>query len=150
MHNAPSVTFPVERPRFAGLAAGGVWLAGAAATLLWILQADAAGWRQALAVAALALAGVWALWAWLATPVGELRWDGTSWTGPAGSSADMLEVALDLQRVLLVRMAPGGRAQWLWLERSRCPHAWMELRRAVYSRARPPGPRPVRPTGATP
>ena len=153
MHNAPSVSYPVGRPRLAGLLAAAIWLAGAAATLLWLHQTDAPGWRQGLACGAVLGAGAWALTCWIRSPVGELRWDGADWTGPPGCCGNSLDVALDLQHVLLVcRRAPGS-VQWLWLERTRCPHRWLELRRAVYSRASPPGVPglpPARPPVATP
>ena len=149
MHNAPSVTYPVGRPRFAGLLAAGLWLAAAASTLLWVQQADALGWRQAVAAAALLGIGAGALLSWLHAPQGELHWDGTAWTGPSGAAADALDVTLDLQGVLLVRWPAARSVRWLWLERSRCPHRWLELRRAVYSRARPPALPPAPPV-ATP
>ena len=152
MHNAPSVSYPVGRPRFAGLLAACLWLAGAAVALLWLHQADATGWRQAVMAAALLAIGGWALLSWLRSPQGELQWDGAAWTGlpGLGAGAAGLDVALDLQRVLLVRFRASRSAHWLWLERSRCPPRWLELRRAVYSRARPPGLPPSRPPVATP
>jgi hypothetical protein len=150
MHNAPSVTYPVERPRFAGLLAAGLWLAGGATTLAWLHASQFAGWRHAAAVAALVVTGSGALLAWWRSPQGQLQWDGTAWTGPAGTGIDAVEVTLDLQRVLLVRARTGRAAHWLWLERGRCPHRWLDLRRAVYSRARPPALPPARPPVATP
>ena len=150
MHNAPSVSYPVGRARFSGLLAAGLWLAAAASTLAWLHEADAPGWRHGLAFAALVATGGWALVSWVRSPRGELHWDGAAWTGPFGTGASGLEVALDLQRVLLVRWRAPGDAHWLWLERSRCPHRWLDLRRAVYSRATPPALPPARPPVATP
>ncbi len=150
MHNAPSVSYPVGRPRLAGLLAAGLWLAGVAVALLWLHQADMPGWRQGVAAAALLATGAWALLSWIRSPSGELHWDGAAWTGPCGCGAGAIEVALDLQHVLLVRGQWSGPARWLWLERSRCPHGWLELRRAVFSRARPAAPPRARPPVATP
>ena len=145
MHNAPSVSYPVGRPRWAGLLAAGVWLTAAAVSVLWTYSADAPGWRQCVAAAALLATGAWALLSWLRSPRGELGWDGTAWIWPSGSGTGGLDVALDFQNVLLVRRPGAGSAHWLWLERSRCPHRWLDLRRAVYSRARPPALPPARP-----
>jgi toxin CptA len=150
MHNAPSVSYPVGRPRFAGLLAACLWLIGAAVTLLWLHEAEVPGWRQAVAAAVLIGVGLWILLSWMRSPSGQLRWDGTEWTGPSGSGAAVVQVALDLQHVLLVRWRAPQLAHWLWLERSRCPHRWLELRRAVYSRARAPALPPARPPAATP
>ena len=150
MYNAPSVSYPVGRPFFAGLLAAGVWLTGVAVTVLWLHNADAPGWRQAVAAVALLVAGTWALLSWLHSPTGELGWDGTAWIWPSESGAGGLDVALDFQYVLLVRRPQAGCARWLWLERSRCPHRWLELRRAVYSRARPAALPPARPPAANP
>lgn len=150
MHNAPSVSYPVGRPRVAGLLAAGLWLVGAGVTALWLQQADAPGWRQGLAATALAAIGAWTLRSWLRSPSGELQWDGAGWTGPAGAAGGALDVALDLQQVLLVRWQAPASPRWLWLERSRCPQRWLDLRRAVYSRARPQALSAARPPGATP
>ena len=72
MHNAPSVSYPVGRPRLAGLLAAGLWLLGAGVTALWLHQADAPGWRQGVAALALAAIGAWALRSWLRSPSGEV------------------------------------------------------------------------------
>ncbi len=149
MHNAPSVSYPVDRPRLAGLVAAALWLAGVATTLFWLVEAGP-GWRQAVGGAALLLLGILASLSWWRSPRGELHWDGATWTGPAGVAIDQLEVALDVQRALLVRWQAAASAGWLWLERNRCPQRWLDLRRAVYSRARPPALPPARPPVATP
>ena len=150
MHSAPSVSYPVGRTLFAGLLAAGLWSAGAAVTLLWLRESDAPGWRQVVGAVALGLIGVRSVLAWLRSPRGELHWDGTGWTAPQEAGAGSLEVALDLQQVLLVRWHAPQSAHWLWLERRSCPHRWLDLRRAVYSRARPQGLPPARPPAATP
>ena len=148
MHSAPSVTYPVGRPQLAAVLASCLWLAGLASVLAWGFQAGSAGWRQAAAALVLAASGGWALRSWLRSPAGELRWDGLEWTVPRGGTTLVLNVALDLQHVLLVRCPASGPAGWLWLERRRCPQRWLELRRAVYSRARPQAPPPGLPPAA--
>ena len=150
MHSAPSVSYPVGRPRFAGLVAAGLWAAGVAAALAWLHATDAAGWRQASAALGVVGTGAWMLRSWLRSPCGDLRWDGSGWTAPREPGAGTLDVALDLQQVLLVRWRAPPAAHWLWLERRRSPQRWLELRRAVYSRARPQGLPPARPPAAIP
>ena len=151
MHSAPTVSYPVGRPRFAGMLAAGLWIGGAAVTLFWMRESEAPGWRHVLAALALLASGAWALLSWLRSPRGEVQWDGASWRVPPASSTACFDVALDLQRVLLVRWTgTGATAHWLWLEHRRSPNRWLELRRAVYSRARPPALPPARPPVATP
>ena len=121
-------------------------LTGAGVVAAWV----GFGARDAVVSAAVAL-GLWLLAAagashfWWSQPRGVLQFDGQAWTlgqtaksfsGPLALSVPP-EVLLDLQAHLWVRVVPMGRAsQWLWLERSSQPERWMDLRRAVYSRAR--------------
>jgi toxin CptA len=137
MHGAPSVNYPVGRSAFAGCAAG-VLVAGAlAACLAWSLQSPA-GWRQFAAFAAWAAGAALALWGWLRSPAGVLRWDGVAWRWEQGGRADagQPEIALDLQaRVLLRWRGDAGPVRWLWVERASDASHWEALRRAVYSRA---------------
>ena len=139
MHAAPSVTYPVGRSRSAGALLLAAWLTGLATCLVWWAQVQAPGWRIALAAFSLALTGAAALRQWWRSPAGALAWDGTAWNWSARGQTQTasLEVALDLQRQMLVRCQYGGAAHWLWLERSRDAHRWDDVRRAVYSRARP-------------
>jgi toxin CptA len=152
MHGAPSVTYPVGRPFVPVLLAAALWLVALAAMLAWTFSADAVDWRQGAMAALLAVTGGFASLSWLASPSGELQWDGAGWSAPAlaVTGAGALEVALDLQRLLLVRLHAPGVSHWVWLERRRCPHRWLDLRRAVYSRATPQALPPVRPPAATP
>ena len=150
MENAPSVSYPVARPLVVGLVAAGLWLAGAATTVAWTLQADAAGWRQGAAALAVAACGGYALLGWMRLLTGELRWDGTGWMAPRCDTPGSLQVALDVQWLLLVRWVGPAGSRWLWLEQQRCPQRWRDLRRAVYSRARPMALAAARPPAATP
>jgi toxin CptA len=140
MHSAPSVTYPVGRSRWVAALLVMVWLAGVAATLRWTTQPDLALARAGGAWAALIASGFFAGWKWWAGPRGELSWVGANWawTGPDGAAtAGQLQVTLDLQRLLLVRWFARGQSRWLWLERAGRASHWDDLRRAVYSRARP-------------
>ena len=152
MHAAPSVTYPVGRSRFAGRLLLGAWLAGLAACAFWWLVAQAPGWRLAVAAFAVAMAGLVACRLWWRSPAGELRWDGVEWLwcGAEREEASAPEVALDLQSHMLVRCQCGQASRWLWLERSRGAHRWDDLRRAVYSRARPDALRQAVPPAAKP
>jgi hypothetical protein len=152
MHAAPTVTYPVGRSRFAGALLLVAWLAGLAACVSWWLAMQSPGWRLAVAGFALSVAGIAAARLWWQCPVGELRWDGAAWhwSGRGGVTLSALEVGLDLQGQMLVRCRYGKSTQWLWLERSRRAHRWDDLRRAVYSRARPDALRQAMPPAAKP
>jgi len=161
MRSAPSVSYPVGRSRFcAGLLAG-LWVAGLAAGLAWLIPGPVEAWRTVAWTTVLAGCAVWG-WRWYAGQVGgQLNWDGTAWRwresgadhaiGPDESGRQLsLAVALDLQRVLLVRCVAGGRgpSRWLWLQAGDDVAQWRALRRAVYSRA-PPEPSVHTQSGAT-
>jgi hypothetical protein len=79
---------------------------------------------------------------WLGSPAGLLAWDGEAWAWTASRDPEpgTLQAVLDLQDVLLLRWhAASGVQRWLWAERRVQPATWDDLRRAVYSRARPGG-----------
>lgn len=144
MHSAPSVTYPVGRSRFLAMLLLLLWLAGAGAAGLWWRAPGGQGWRLALVLASLGLAGVLAWRFWRSLRAQALCWDGQSWRLRAGApgpeAAGGLSVHLDLQRHLLLclRERPeGGRAawHWLWAEAAADPGRWHALRCAVYSRA---------------
>ncbi len=139
MHSAPSVSYPVGRSRFAATLLLVLWLPGAACVALWSVQARAPGWQVGASVALVLLAGFCAAWNWWHAPQGDLSWDGENWNWSAAGqeAAGSLEVGLDLQRWLLLRLTGGKVVRWFWLERARYPERWEDLRRAVYSRARP-------------
>jgi len=139
MHSAPSVNFPVGRSRDASRLLGTIWAAGACCAGAASHPLDGIGWRTAVLWAGVLLCGGLAWWAHRQQPVGELRFDGQVWrlTGRAGDIHGVRPVpALDLQSLLLVRLVePGRHSRWLWLERRSAPARWLDLRRAVYSRA---------------
>jgi toxin CptA len=138
MHDAPSVSYPAGRSRFAASLLLGIWLPGCAAALLWHARGQG-GWRPGAMLAVLAAAGLFAAWHWWRAPAGTLTWDGEDWRWSvhSGAAAPGVEVALDLQRVLLLHWKAGGGSHWIWLERAARAERWDDLRRAVYSRARP-------------
>jgi toxin CptA len=140
MAAAPSVSYPVGRARFPGVLAASLALAGGVGIGYWVFQSDAPGWRHALATSAALVADAAALRAWLRSPQWILQWDG----------AGAIEVAIDLQHLLLVRWHRQGATCWMWLERHRDQARWADLRRAVYSRARPPASPATKPPSATP
>lgn len=139
MHNAPSVTYPVGRSRFLGRLQVALWLVGVAVVAAWCMQVDTLGWRQALAVVSLVLAGGFAWHGWRRMPAGRVHWDGQQWfwTCAAEPYAVALSVHLDWQRhMLLCLQSVGAAPLWCWVEQSSQPQRWRDLRRAVYSPAR--------------
>ncbi|MDP1564871.1 MAG: hypothetical protein Q8L91_01230 [Polaromonas sp.] len=140
MHNAPPVAYPLGRSHFQGWALAGFWLAGLLVILGWWLGAPGFDWRIGWALAALVAAGVAAWLGWRNAPVGQLHWDGQFWRWESpgyqtGTPVLALSVALDLQRILLIRLDNHDHASmWLWAHQSACPEHWLDLRRAVYSR----------------
>ena len=143
---APSVQYPLRRSRVLGALLLALLFTGAGVVAAWV----GFGARDAVLSAAVAL-GLWLLAAagashfWWRQPRGVLQFDGQAWTlgqtaksfsGPLALSMPP-EVLLDLQAHLWLRVVPiGHSSQCLWLERSSQPERWMDLRRAVYSRAR--------------
>lgn len=121
---------------------------GAAGLCGWISRGAGGAPSAAAALAALGLwlvAALCALHLWWNQFSGALRWDGQFWaleTGQPGSTPQPLSVApevlVDLQSRLwvYVRFSERGHT-WLWLDAASQPERWMDLRRAVYSRARP-------------
>ncbi|MEO6063924.1 MAG: hypothetical protein ABIQ99_18490 [Thermoflexales bacterium] len=150
MDQAPSVTYPVGRARFAALLIASLALAGGVGVGCWVLQSDSPGWRQALAASMALVTDGAVLHAWLTSPQGMLRWDGAGWTAPGIEGPGAMEVAIDVQNLLLVRWRGAGATRWFWLERHRDRAHWADLRRAVYSRARPPALSATQPPSATP
>jgi toxin CptA len=140
MHDAPSVTCPVGRSHWAGALLLALWLAGLLAALLWSTQTPPADWRSPLVWITVAVAGALALRSWWRAPAGTLAWDGAAWSWRASGAADragQLRVSIDLQHAILVRWHDGNERSWFWLERRHGGERWDDVRRAVYSRARP-------------
>lgn len=138
MHNAPSVSYPAGRSRLAAALLLGVWLLGCAAASLWQFHRPDP-WRLFTMLAMLCAVGAFAAWHWWHTPSGTLAWNGEDWTWSVypEAAAASVEVGVDLQRVLLLRWDAGDASRWIWLDRDAHAERWDDLRRAIYSRARP-------------
>ena len=93
-------------------------------------------WMLAAAVVAVGamIALLYSLWR---MPPRHLRWDAQVWwlTERAGEVAGELTVVIDLGPWMLLRFAPGGSAQAVWLPARRrgLETQWHALRCAVYS-----------------
>ncbi len=138
MHSAPSVSYPVGRSRFYATALLVTSIVGLAAGWLWRQQAEPVAWQQFLFAAVwLGSSGV-AIQGWRGSVSGVLQWDGHDWHWVVGASTSIgqLQVQLDLQRYLLLRLrGASGQATWLWLERGVDARLWDALRRAAFSDA---------------
>ena len=140
MHNAPPVAYPLGRSRFQGFLLLGLWLAGAAVVTLWWSAAPGFGWRHGLALTVVVGSAVLVGWGWQNPAIGQLHWDGQDWYWKTSGEQDDrpaqgLVLALDFQRILLLRLRTHGKATvWLWADRFARPERWLDLRRAVYSR----------------
>ena len=136
MYSAPSVSYPVGRSRDAARLLWTIWAAGACCAGAASYQFDSIGWRQGLLLACVALAG-FAVRRMLASPPAVLAFDGQHWSLSGAASLASVDIAIDLQSLLLVRLTvAAGASQWRWLERRADPSRWQDLRRALY--ARPP------------
>ncbi|MCW5220612.1 hypothetical protein [Verminephrobacter aporrectodeae] len=142
----PPVQYPLQRSAVLGRVLAFSLLTGAAVLAGWVLLGAGSSWGLTLAAGCLwllAVAGAWHFWHDQFS--GAMRWDGQAWAleelTPRGRSWPLEgppEVLLDMQTQLWVCVSPVGRSRiWLWLERSWQPERWMDLRRAVYSRASP-------------
>ncbi len=152
MHTAPSVSFPVGRSRFAAGLLLLIWLVAALAIGLWWTQVQTSGWRAGAATLLLAGVGISAALNWAHAPAGALVWDGYVWRWDVQGTLEEgePEVSVDLQRWLLLRWTSEQRVRWLWLEQARGVERWGDVRRAVYSRARPQALRQAEPPAANP
>ena len=139
---APPVSYPVGRTHRLGVWMAVLCLLGVA-TALWVLYSLRALENLSLiatiliASALLSGAGCW--WFWRQQAPRLLRWDGARWQlePDVGWSGDELsvQVRLDLQRMLLLRLEQSSprRHLWLWAEQGRDAADWHLLRCALYS-----------------
>lgn len=145
----PAVNYPFGRSSVLAAFLVAVAAGGLGGLVAWALQGVRAGiqWPVWVAMGVWLVAAINAFDFWRRQPVGTLRWDGQSWSvtvadGHGDTQARALSgppgIFLDMQSHLWVHVSPAGRRDlWLWLERSSQPERWMDLRRAVYSRAKP-------------
>lgn len=143
---APAVLYPLGRSVALGVVLAGWLLAGAAVLAAWLAGGAVLSWGPVVMAGGLWLAAaVSVVHFWRQQFVGALRWDGQAWAlegeGPEKIFRALSappEVLLDLQAHLWVCVSPlGHRRTWLWLERTSQPERWLDMRRAVYSRAVP-------------
>jgi hypothetical protein len=146
-HRAPAVNYPTGRSGYLAVALCGVLLLGAVSAgfyffhtstpskaLVWQLNLIGLAWISAAL-------GVFQFLSQL--PVGELVFDGVDWyfSDKVGhEKVGSVRVRLDGQNCLLLRFEDDlNKVDWIWLEARfgshQAPNYWLDLRRAVYSRA---------------
>lgn len=139
--SAPAVAYPVGRTPALGWLLGGLWLAGAAAVFGAVAAAPGGrGLAALLAGAAVLVCAGACLAFWRGQRPRTLLWDGERWSlePPAGGAefgdGAWPRVRLDLQRVMLLGLAPpqGRRVIWLWAVAAHDPARWHLLRCALY------------------
>ena len=138
MHSAPAVTYPVGRSHFHAALVALIALAGLATMGCWLQQADAIGARYLVAVALWLTSSGLAAWQVWHAPAGILTWDGLGWTWTCAelTQSVVLEVTLDLQAYLVLRLHVNGdkRRLWAWPEMRTSPLRWLTFRRAVFGK----------------
>jgi len=138
MYNAPAVTYPVGRSHFQTGLTLAVVLAGAVAQAAWWQQSAGQGLGHGLGLSLWLLAGIWAVWGGLRTPLAQLVWDGRDWRWHAGALSLLVtpQVILDAQHSLLLCLRlPTGAALWVWPAQRAQPERWLSLRRALFNPA---------------
>lgn len=161
---APAVRYPFARSAVLGWLCAGLAIAsgcGAAWYGATVWAASGGGVFALAAIIGWVAAALGSLVYWWRSPCGLLVWNGQAWAVHVADargavlSEDGLAlqqvpaVILDLQHTLWIMVYRDGHAPlWLWLERSRSPERWGDLRRAVYSPAMQAAPMAVQPTEA--
>ena len=108
----------------------------------WCYVVGRLDWRIALVAVLVFGAGFAAYRGWRNSPAGNLVWDGQLWRWESpgyqtGMAEQQLSVLADFQKVLLLRIQNQAKVSlWLWVERKASPERWLDLRRAVFCRAR--------------
>ena len=138
-YKAPPVVYPVGRSRWAASSMVLGWAMAAGVTAAWTWAAGPGDRTPAWGWASLLLAGLALVWHWRSAPSGQLSWEGNHWLWvsrayPVGTPLSSLQVLIDLQLVIVVRMSnPAGAALTLWLEARQDPRLWLDLRRAIHA-----------------
>jgi len=149
MHSAPSVRFPVGRCGLYGVLLVLLAVLGGLVLGLWFVLDGAPG----VSTAGVAGGLLWLTWVcfvwreWRRSPVGQLRWSASerhslgaspgAWRWHSESCAEgvplrRVVLAVDWQSVALLRLQPSeAPACWVWVERTRNPALWNDLRRAL-------------------
>lgn len=145
--HSPAVIYPLRHSEFLRILWAAVVICSALVLLFWSWQGAGFGHELWLRVGVSGL--LWLLCAWLGWqvqqrfPKGALHWTGDCWQWEVNGQVRPLPgvpvVILDLQRLLVLSFVDEHkRTQHFVLQRNWAPHAWMDLRRAVYSSANPP------------
>lgn len=145
--HSPAVLYPLRHSGLLRILWAVVVAGSALILLLWSWQGAGFGHELWLRVGVSVL--LWLLCAVLGwqvqqrLPRGALHWSGGRWLWEANGQVRPLAgvpvVILDLQRLLVVSFVDRHkRTQHFVLQRNWAPHAWMDLRRAVYSSVNPP------------
>ena len=142
----PPVSYVLRRSAALAAVLGSLLVAGCGALAAWSMQgAGTLPWPIFFGWALWGLAVAGAFQCWRSQFCGVLRWDGLHWQldrlephGVPWALPQAPEVLVDVQTHLWVSLMAAGHGRiWLCLERSSQPERWTDLRRAVYSRARP-------------
>ena len=146
MHAAPAVTHPTGHTPLLAVLLLSLWALGVAAafgglSLAW--GSPMPTWKMGVLLGAPLLAGVALARWWGAQRPRRLAWDGAQWRlTPAAvdgrdGAAVQLQVCLDLQRALLLRVhdPDSRRGLWLWVEAGTDPARWHLLRCAMHADA---------------
>jgi len=134
MHQPPAASFSFDRDsvpwgfpvfvRFVGGAVGSVFGAGQPEIWTWVVLAVAFG------VVLLSVVR-----AWRNAPVGQLVWDGATWSCSAWPDEAIKKafIAVDLQSSVLVGVVMGGRltTRWVWLAGFSDARRWHGMRCAL-------------------
>jgi hypothetical protein len=146
-HRAPAVSYPAGRSGYLTAAFFGVLLLGAVSAYLFFFNTSTPGkplvWQLSLIGMAWLSAALGAYQFLRQLPVGELACDGVDWyfVDAAGQEkVGSVSIRFDGQHCLLLRFEDDlNKVNWLWLEARfsahQDPNSWLDLRRAVYSRA---------------
>ena len=119
-----------------------LWLIGAMVTAYWVVGRPVNSSSRWLAACCLLVGAGAAIWGWVRTQTGLLRWDGAHWwvelsgdvTTSVPRAMDRLRVQFDFQFFLLLRLdSVGEGSQWFWLDTWSQTHDWHALRCAVFS-----------------
>ena len=133
MHGAPAVSYPVGRCLWHLRVIIFVWLLGLAA-LFGLLQSQSRVEWALWPLVCVSLAGVPALVVWKNTVPGILQWDGQCWhwSGSLEPSPCDVDVLIDLQNLMLIRVRPAcSQCTWHWLNSQAATTQWIALRRAL-------------------
>lgn len=152
-HAPPAVRHPLKPSRTVAACLCALWLLAAMLLLAWALNLQSGWWPAAVAVVVSLVSAVGMWHGWHSLGKGFIAWDGVQWwigeAGPGQAAQPVrLHVRADggawlwVQARPLVSMVPARplhwrSSRWLLLLYRQSPETWGDLRRAVYSPARP-------------